>query len=81
MWWKVNKGSPAILAKEESAEVTGKEAVKNEKYILYDVNPGEGFNLRRDVFMRVAVLVRHENQLRVLDGVRGCFCILIGGPR
>jgi hypothetical protein len=34
---------------------------KKEKYILYDVNPGEGFNLRRDVFMRVAVLVRQAD--------------------
>jgi len=25
------------------------------RYILYDVNPGEGFNLRRDVYMRLAV--------------------------
>ena len=28
------------------------------RYILYDVNPGEGFNLRRDVYMRMAVFVR-----------------------
>ncbi|KAG8230144.1 hypothetical protein J437_LFUL010395 [Ladona fulva] len=28
------------------------------RYFLYDVNPPEGFNLRRDVFMRVAVLIR-----------------------
>lgn len=28
------------------------------KYLIYDVNPGEGFNLRRDVYMRVANLVR-----------------------
>uniref|UniRef100_G3MS55 GDP-fucose protein O-fucosyltransferase 2 n=2 Tax=Amblyomma TaxID=6942 RepID=G3MS55_AMBMU len=27
------------------------------KHLLYDVNPGEGFNLRRDVYMRVARLV------------------------
>lgn len=27
--------------------------------LLYDVNPQEGFNLRRDVFMRLAVFVRH----------------------
>jgi len=31
------------------------------KYIFYDVNPGEGFNLRRDVFMRIAILVRNLN--------------------
>lgn len=28
------------------------------RYLLYDVNHGEGFNLRRDVYMRVANLVR-----------------------
>ena len=33
------------------------------KYILYDVNPGEGFNLRRDVYMRMAVFVRLESCL------------------
>jgi len=31
------------------------------KYILYDVNPGEGFNLRRDVYMRMAVFVKKLN--------------------
>lgn len=31
------------------------------KYILYDINPGEGFNLRRDVYMRMAVFVRKLN--------------------
>jgi hypothetical protein len=47
------------LAKEKPAAV-------KEKYILYDVNPGEGFNLRRDVFMRVAVLVRQGEPASVL---------------
>lgn len=28
-----------------------------EHYFLYSVNPGEGFNLRRDVHMRAATLV------------------------
>ncbi|KYM92137.1 GDP-fucose protein O-fucosyltransferase 2, partial [Atta colombica] len=27
-------------------------------YILYDVNPAEGFNLRRDVYIRIAVFLR-----------------------
>ena len=31
------------------------------RYLLYSVNPGEGFNLRRDVHMRAATLV---SQLR-----------------
>ena len=32
------------------------------RYLFYDVNPGEGFNLRRDVYMRVAALVRKLNE-------------------
>ncbi|XP_018347461.1 PREDICTED: GDP-fucose protein O-fucosyltransferase 2 [Trachymyrmex septentrionalis] len=28
------------------------------RYILYDVNPAEGFNLRRDVYIRIAVFLR-----------------------
>lgn len=28
------------------------------RYVLYDVNPPEGFNLRRDVYIRVAVFMR-----------------------
>lgn len=31
---------------------------KIKRYLLYDVNPGEGFNLRRDVYIRIANLVR-----------------------
>lgn len=35
---------------------------KQPRYLLYDVNPGEGFNLRRDVYMRVANLVKFLNE-------------------
>lgn len=28
------------------------------RYLIYDVNPGEGFNLRRDVYMRVANMMK-----------------------
>lgn len=35
---------------------------KEPRYLLYDVNPGEGFNLRRDVYMRVANLVKFLNE-------------------
>lgn len=28
------------------------------RYLFYEVNPSEGFNLRRDVYMRMAVLAR-----------------------
>ena len=34
------------------------EVAKERRYLLYEVNPGEGLNLRRDVHMRVANLVR-----------------------
>ncbi|MFH4982918.1 hypothetical protein AB6A40_009627 [Gnathostoma spinigerum] len=33
------------------------------KYFLYDVNHGEGFNLRRDVFMRIANCVRKLQEI------------------
>lgn len=29
------------------------------RYLLYDCNPGEGFNLRRDVYIRLSNLVKH----------------------
>lgn len=34
--------------------LNGDYSIAEVKYILYDVNHGEGFNLRRDVFMRFA---------------------------
>uniref|UniRef100_A0A6I8N112 GDP-fucose protein O-fucosyltransferase 2 n=1 Tax=Ornithorhynchus anatinus TaxID=9258 RepID=A0A6I8N112_ORNAN len=33
-------------------------AAKGRRYLLYDVNPPEGFNLRRDVYIRVASLLK-----------------------
>lgn len=33
----------------------------NSRYLLYDCNPGEGFNLRRDVYIRIANLVKYLN--------------------
>ena len=32
---------------------------KEDRYLTYTVNIGEGFNLRRDVHMRAAILVRN----------------------
>lgn len=32
------------------------------KYLLYDVSAHEGFNLRRDVYMRLAVFIKHLNK-------------------
>ncbi|KAL3116136.1 hypothetical protein niasHT_007436 [Heterodera trifolii] len=36
----------------------GKYSFAEQHFLLYDVNPGEGFNLRRDVYLRVANTVR-----------------------
>ncbi|XP_065226652.1 GDP-fucose protein O-fucosyltransferase 2 [Planococcus citri] len=35
------------------------------KYLLYDVNPPEGFNLRRDVYMRLAVFIKNLPQDKI----------------
>jgi peptide-O-fucosyltransferase len=46
-------------AHETLSKVNEEEYSMQEKhYLIYDVNPGEGFNLRRDVYMRVANVVR-----------------------
>ena len=34
------------------------ESPANRRYLLYDCNPGEGFNLRRDVYLRIANLLK-----------------------
>ena len=47
---------------EEARGGEGSGVLKPVRYILYDVNPGEGFNLRRDVYMRMAVFVRKLNR-------------------
>ncbi|VDD78576.1 unnamed protein product [Mesocestoides corti] len=38
----------------------------NTKYLFYGVNKHEGFNLRRDVYIRIANLVRNYNWILVL---------------
>lgn len=47
---------------ESSCPVSRKSPLRPKKYVLYDVNAGEGFNLRRDVYMRVARLVHQLNE-------------------
>jgi hypothetical protein len=39
--------------------------IKN-KYLFYDVNPSEGFNLRRDVYIRIANLVNNLNKYKYI---------------
>ena len=50
-----------VQSKEDDLKPLSAEEVASrpKKYLLYDTNPGEGFNLRRDVYMRVAGLVRY----------------------
>ncbi|XP_041057187.1 GDP-fucose protein O-fucosyltransferase 2 isoform X2 [Carcharodon carcharias] len=36
----------------------GVSAAQHRRYLLYDVNPPEGFNLRRDVYLRMACLTK-----------------------
>ncbi|MCP9266039.1 GDP-fucose protein O-fucosyltransferase 2 [Dirofilaria immitis] len=44
---------------DENIAVLANDVSRNErKFLVYDVNYGEGFNLRRDVFMRIANTVR-----------------------
>jgi hypothetical protein len=42
--------------------------IKN-KYLFYDVNPSEGFNLRRDVYIRIANLVNNLNKYKYYDNL------------
>lgn len=33
-------------------------------YIMYSVNPAEGFNLRRDVYLRMAIFLKNLRQIK-----------------
>ncbi|KAI5640147.1 GDP-fucose protein o-fucosyltransferase domain-containing protein [Phthorimaea operculella] len=51
----------------ENDDIKGKscnayETSGDEKYLFYDVNPPEGFNLRRDVYMRFAIMLAEFNK-------------------
>lgn len=48
-------------------------AVERELFLLYDVNQSEGFNLRRDVYIRMAVFM---NILRQRDGYQKATLVL-----
>ncbi|KAL0102567.1 hypothetical protein PUN28_018099 [Cardiocondyla obscurior] len=43
---------------EDSREYSDQNLFTRKRYILYDMNPAEGFNLRRDVYIRVAVFLK-----------------------
>ena len=42
----------------DSFQVNNETKTTDKRYLVYDVNPGEGFNLRRDVYMRVANMMK-----------------------
>ncbi|XP_045460852.1 GDP-fucose protein O-fucosyltransferase 2 [Harmonia axyridis] len=48
-----------VCFKEDSGQNQCSQIEKENRYIFYDVNPSEGFNLRRDVYRRFAVLAKH----------------------
>ncbi|PAV74820.1 hypothetical protein WR25_11833 [Diploscapter pachys] len=50
----------ALADHETVSEVNGSKysLAKEKRYLIYDTNHGEGFNLRRDVYMRIANTVR-----------------------
>ncbi|KAG8524977.1 GDP-fucose protein O-fucosyltransferase 2 [Galemys pyrenaicus] len=69
LWPRVLRGSPAWLVGATSADQLGLMPGRlglcclgppcdPARYLLYDVNPPEGFNLRRDVYIRVASLLK-----------------------
>ncbi|XP_004519211.1 GDP-fucose protein O-fucosyltransferase 2 [Ceratitis capitata] len=56
------------LTKHQCPKSIGKRA--NTIYLLYDVNPPEGFNLRRDVYIRLAVFIRQLARRKPFQNVR-----------
>lgn len=66
------------FAVDEVCPQTDKENIKKTyyRYILYDVNPPEGFNLRRDVYMRLAVFVanlKHHKNTKSMQNFKNSF--------
>ncbi|KAJ8948690.1 hypothetical protein NQ317_007568 [Molorchus minor] len=48
-------------------------------YLFYDVNPPEGFNLRRDVYMRLAIFAHHRcKHPTILNSATLSLCYLHG---
>ncbi|NXC87755.1 OFUT2 fucosyltransferase, partial [Cercotrichas coryphoeus] len=60
----------ALRAGHAASSLPAAAAAPRTRYLLYDVNPPEGFNLRRDVYIRVASLLKtlrkSENWVLVL---------------
>ncbi|KAM6071338.1 LOW QUALITY PROTEIN: GDP-fucose protein O-fucosyltransferase 2 [Chlamydotis macqueenii] len=60
----------ALRAGHAASSLPAAAAAPRTRYLLYDVNPPEGFNLRRDVYIRIAsllkTLLKSENWVLVL---------------
>ncbi|CAN0125821.1 unnamed protein product [Bubo scandiacus] len=60
----------ALRAGHAASSLPAAAAAPRTRYLLYDVNPPEGFNLRRDVYVRIAsllkTLLKNENWVLVL---------------
>lgn len=60
----------ALRAGHAASSLPAAAAAPRTRYLLYDVNPPEGFNLRRDVYIRIASLLKtlrkNENWVLVL---------------
>nr|CDJ94763.1 Sterile alpha motif SAM and PDZ and Pleckstrin homology and GDP-fucose protein O-fucosyltransferase domain containing protein [Haemonchus contortus] len=53
--------APKFISKKSTVSVVNSDKyslARDRRYLIYDVNHGEGFNLRRDVYMRIANTVR-----------------------
>ncbi|XP_074652453.1 GDP-fucose protein O-fucosyltransferase 2-like [Tubulanus polymorphus] len=56
-------GSESLIFESENQQTVNSDEQKPMRYLLYEVNPGEGFNLRRDVYMRIANLAKALNAI------------------
>lgn len=58
---------------DEKLNKPNKTSIDNAVFILYSVNPVEGFNLRRDVYLRMAIFLK---QLRLVKGFSNAYLVL-----
>lgn len=58
--WLANVGT--LRGQDGTADKCDAGSVVPKRYLLYEVNSSEGFNLRRDVYMRMASLARQLQQ-------------------
>lgn len=54
----INNDDENTCLRNDNSVTCGVKNTLKPRYIFYDVNPPEGFNLRRDVYMRLAVFTR-----------------------